>query len=361
VKRLPNILWLLVLAVFCGSGEGRAEELDIIGNWQSTTRSSVPEMPCVTIATMTRGSGGSVSSEVDVDDSNCLDLATGVGVTGSLTGGNLSPIYSTSTYNITNNVLTERRANRCHGARSMLLDMAAWDRDGQHHEVPVWQFADSQAFFFVSGMMIDADGAPNAYHPDDTGLDELANAGAPARWNGIITDRDGNPLIQQDGDPFPGYYISCTSLSDETRKFTDPTRYVDASKIPYVVLPEDIAHRGGAGLGDFALVINLRNGKSSFAIYADIGTLGEGSVALADALGIWSDARQGGQSDGILYLLFPGSGDLRPRTIGEIHSEGEKLLRYLGGMEKLSSCAESDDLAVRSILGKVPYEAYRHN
>ncbi|HEX7424007.1 MAG TPA: glycoside hydrolase family 75 protein, partial [Terriglobales bacterium] len=110
--------------------------------------------------------------------------------------------------------------------------------------------------------------------------------------------------------------------------------------------PEDVADRGGARLGDFAVVMNLRNGKSSFAIYADIGTLGEGSVALADALGIWSDARHGGASDGILYLLFPGSGNLRPRTIGEIQSEGEKLLlSNWGGTKKLSSCAESDDPA----------------
>jgi hypothetical protein len=72
--------------------------------------------------------------------------------------------------------------------------------------------------------------------------------------------------------------------------------------------------------------MNLRNGKSSFAIYADIGTLGEGSAALADVLGIRSDARHGGASGGILYLLFPGSGNLQPRTISEIQREGEKLL-----------------------------------
>lgn len=234
----------------------------------------------------------------------------------------------------------------CTAARQMLLDFVAWARDERHlHEVPVWRLPDSQAFFFVSGMAIDADGAPNAYNPDDTGLDELANAGAPARWNGIITDRHGNPLIQRENDPFPGYYISCTSLSDESKKFTDPTSYVNASEIPYVVLPQDVADRGGARLGDFAVVMNLRNGKSSFAIYADIGTLGEGSVALADALGVSSDARHGGQRDGILYLLFPESGNLRPRTIGEIQSEGEKLLDRWGGMKRLFSCAESDDPA----------------
>ena len=32
----------------------------------------------------------------------------------------------------------QERANSCASARSMLLDIVAWDRDGQHfHEVPV--------------------------------------------------------------------------------------------------------------------------------------------------------------------------------------------------------------------------------
>jgi hypothetical protein len=237
----------------------------------------------------------------------------------------------------------------CAGTRSMLPDVVTWHRDGRGIHVPVWQL-DRQAFFFVSGMMIDADGAPNAYHPDDLGLDELANAGTPGHWNGIITDREGDPLIQQENDPFPGYYISCTSLEDETRHFSDPSRYVDASKIPYVVLPDDVAERGGVRLGDLAVVMNLRNGKSSFAIYADIGTLGEGSVALADALEILSDARHGGASDGILYLLFPGSGNLRPRTIDEIRSEGKKLLSNWGDAKKLSSCAETDDPAIGRVV-----------
>jgi hypothetical protein len=230
--------------------------------------------------------------------------------------------------------------------RSTLLDIAASHRDGQHfRKVPIWQLQDSQAFFFFSGMTIDADGAPNAYNPDDTGLDELANAGAPGHWNGIITGQDGIPLIQQKSDPFPGYYISCTSLSDKTKNFTDPTGYVDASMIPYVALPQDLADREGVRLGDLAIVMNLRNGKSSFAIYADIGTLGEGSVALAEALGIRSDARRGGEHEGILYLFFPGSGNLQPRAIGEIQSAGEQLmLHHAGRLKDLSSCAQSDHL-----------------
>ena len=265
--------------------------------------------------------------------------------------GESQPVHLRSSYKTVGSNTTEtgelRGAATRASARSMLLDIVTRNldvRDGQlFQDVPVWQLPNSEVFFFVSGMTIDADGAPNAYSPDDTGLDELANAGGPSRWNGIITGRDGDPLIQQERDPFPGYYISCTSLSDETKQFDEPARYVDASKIPYVALPKDLADWGGARLGDFAVVLNLRNGKSSFAIYADIGTLGEGSVALADSLGIQSDARLGGEADGILYLLFPGSGNLRPRTIGEIQHEGEKLLLYhWRGMKKPSSSPISD-------------------
>ena len=240
-------------------------------------------------------------------------------------------------------LLAEARfVNRCSPMKAMLSEIVPLDRDGQHSSVPIWHLPDSQGFYFVSGMAIDADGAPNAYHPDDIGLDEVANAGAPGRWNGIITDREGIPLIQQASDPFPGYYISCTSLADETKSFTDPTGYVDASQIPYVALPQDIAEPRGTRLGDFALVTNLRNGKSSFAIYADFGILGEGSIALADALGIRSNARHGGTSEGILYVFFPGSGNLRPRMLNEIQTEGDTLLSRLEGIRKLVFC-EPDD------------------
>ena len=227
-------------------------------------------------------------------------------------------------------------------SRSVLLNFTVTSRDGlRTRESPVWQLPGSQAFFFVSGMTIDADGAPNAYHPDNIGLDDLINAGTPDHWDGIMTDRDGVPLIQGPDDPYPGYYVSCTSLADRSKRFDDPTRYVDAAKIPYIVLPRNLAQQGGARLGDFAVVVNLANGKSSYAIFADIGTFGEGSVALADNLGIWSDARRGGRSGGVLFLVFPGSGNGQPRRVEEIQSETEKLLQDWGGLARLTSCSAS--------------------
>lgn len=229
------------------------------------------------------------------------------------------------------------------GNSTKLLDFVVWNSDQSYFRtVPVWEITNPKSFYFVSRMTIDADGAPNAYNRSDTGLDALANAGGPDGWDGIITDRNGNPLIQQQADPFPGYYISCTSLSDKSKRFSDPTGYVDASKIPYIALPPEVADPGGARLGDFAVVVNLKNGKYSFAIYADIGSFGEGSVALAEQLGISSDARQGGQHDGVLYLLFPGSGNGRPRTLDEIRNQGKTLLQEWGGQSQLDLCSESE-------------------
>jgi hypothetical protein len=212
----------------------------------------------------------------------------------------------------------------------LLLNFEARHDGEPERDIPIGRLPGSSAFFYESGMTIDADGAPNAYHPDNTGLDDLANAGTPGRWEGLAKDADGEPIIQGPNDPYPGYYVSATALADRSKPFNDPTRYVDASKIPFVVLPGGMARQLGARPGDFAVTFNQRNGKSSYAIFGDVGPydrIGEGSVALAENLGIRSDARNGGARRGILYLVFPGSGNGRPRTIEEINAEGQKLLQ----------------------------------
>jgi hypothetical protein len=222
--------------------------------------------------------------------------------------------------------------------KSLLLDFDVY-RFGQHMgQTPIWQLGKGPAFYFTSGMMIDADGAPNAYNADDTGLDDLFNAGQPGHWDGIIQDEDGNPVIQGPDDPFPGYYISCTALFDRTKHHFDPARFVDSTRIPYIALPGDLAEQSGARLGDLLLVFSERTGKYSYAIFADIGVLGEGSIALAENLGIWSDAREGGSRGGVSYLVFPGSGDGQPKTVEEINERGSALLEAWGGAEKVRLC-----------------------
>lgn len=211
-------------------------------------------------------------------------------------------------------------------------------------DVPIGRLRGNTAFFYESGMTIDADGAPNAYHPDNTGLDDLANAGTPGRWEGLAKDPDGEPYVQGPDDPYPGYYISATALADRSKAPNDPARYVDASKIPFIVLPGGMARQLGARPGDFAAVFNQRNGKSSYAIFGDVGPfdrIGEGSIALAENLGIRSDARNGGARRGIVYLVFPGSGNGRPRTIDEINAEGAKLLQAWEGSIASVACADA--------------------
>jgi len=135
--------------------------------------------------------------------------------------------------------------------------------------------------------------------------------------------------------------VSTTALFDpDNANVRDPRRYVDAAEIPYVVLPPRALKF--ARLGDFATVVNLQNGKTAAAIVADKSTpklpVGEGSIALADALDIDSDARSGGQVKDVVYIIYRGSGNGRPRELQEITDNADRLFEALGGLEKLKAC-----------------------
>jgi hypothetical protein len=203
-----------------------------------------------------------------------------------------------------------------------------------------------KTFFFTSGLAIDADGAFKAYHPlDRPGLDALHHAGHPGDWWALITDTHGRPVLQQKGDPAPGYYVSTTSLSDpKNLNWRDPHKFVDSLKIPYIALvPKALKH---ARLGDFATVVNLRNGKSSGAIVADVTDaslpLGEGSIALAKALGVdWNPRTGGVERPGFFYVVYPGSGNGTPRTTEEILANSQRLFAAWGGFDRLRTCANA--------------------
>jgi hypothetical protein len=143
-------------------------------------------------------------------------------------------------------------------------------------------------------MDVDVDGAPNAYGPPGSNtLDELRDAHYRARRHseivGYLTDDDDPsvPIVQGPNDPYPGLYISQTAFTDPAR--TDPrdvSRYVDATKINYVVLG-NAARRRGARLGDFVAVYSKRTHRAVFAIVGDEGNPSgdEGSLHLLQDLG----------------------------------------------------------------------------
>jgi hypothetical protein len=211
--------------------------------------------------------------------------------------------------------------------------------------VSIWGVEGERTFFFKAGMQIDADGAPNAYHPGRTrGLDNLDNAGRPGNWWALATDNGrptGNPIIQGPRDPAPTFYVSTTALENPAWPPSDPRRYVDSTAIPYFVLPRHTDHILGVRLGDTGFVINTANKLSSPAIYADVGPaheIGEGSIALAKALEINSNPRGGGTDGGVIYILFAGSGNGSPRSVEQIKSVAAAHFQSWGGVAKLQAC-----------------------
>lgn len=198
------------------------------------------------------------------------------------------------------------------------------------------------AVVYRAGMSIDADGAPRAYALPESGLvglDDIASAGEPGNWYGILTDGPngtGKPLLQGPADPAPGYCISETKLRDPHKHHTDPCAYVDASAVPYISVARDLHKMHAIQPGDVAMV--LCGDMGCAAVVADFGPAhkyGEGSIALAKALGIPSSPRTGGADFGVSYIIFPGSAAGWPRPLADIAQQVRALFTAWGGSDHL--------------------------
>jgi len=203
-------------------------------------------------------------------------------------------------------------------------------------------FETNGGILFTAGMTIDADGAPNAYGPHNRGLDLTANARGHHRWSSVVTNRRGRPVVQKSG-PYRGYYISTTSLQQASiADVRNPKRYIDATTIPYIALPPDFARDHDIHLGDLAVVANPDNGRTAYAIFADIGPrgrIGEGSIALAKELGLPANPRHDSVPDGLIYLIFPGSREVEASHINllKVSASTDSLYHRWGGMERLQA------------------------
>jgi hypothetical protein len=150
--------------------------------------------------------------------------------------------------------------------------------------------ATSRPIIFESGLAVDADGAGSAWRRDPAGQAHTA-----LRWS------DGRSL--------------------------DPT------VTPYFVLPNGFRSlHPDVRPGDVAAVVYGR--KVAYAIFGDVGPrahLGEGSIALARALGVYTDPVHGGVGAGVFYVVFPGSGLGGPLVNDDIARRGEALFKAAGG------------------------------
>lgn len=196
------------------------------------------------------------------------------------------------------------------------------------------------ALCWCAGLAVDADGSPHAYAPTGSGLrglDYLANAGEPGNWYGLVCVKPNVPVVQGPNDPAPGYYVSATALFDRSKKISDPRRYVDSECVPYISISQ-LLMKQGAKKGDLAFVYCRATKMSSPALVADIGPrrkLGEGSIALAEALGVNSSPKNGGAGSGVVYVVFPNtlSDPAWPRD--DVAAAAQQCLDQWGGIDKL--------------------------
>jgi Fungal chitosanase of glycosyl hydrolase group 75 len=263
-------------------------------------------------------------------------------------------------YNASGVKLGEDAANISIGSNTPTCQFGPWSA---YNGLNLRRHANGAYLYKTSHKQIDADGAPNAYHPADVGklcsataglkgLDCPANAGYPngSFWRDVLAldpNNNAKPYVQVSG-PFAGYFVSMTSLSDQSKAATDPNRYVSSTTVPYIVFPGNFNAKSGTGkVGDLGFAINLSNNKKSHFVVAETGPaaadLGEMSIFLATAMGGVNPNPingAGAPSGTILYVSFPFSSNAYawPMTNPQMQTNVYTLLQSVGGEAGILAC-----------------------
>jgi hypothetical protein len=182
--------------------------------------------------------------------------------------------------------------------------------------VPVYW--DGEMISYTGEMTCCADGAPNCYGPKSPpALDYLGNAGSPETgWWGVITDPDGEPIVQgykdKEAHPYPGLYISCTAYGHYEYPQDDCRCWVDARKVKFSVIPSSVRMAVEPKfLGCQAQIVDNHTGKELNCVCAEIGPsthMGEASMAVCKYFDLSPDPKDGGSSDKKrwVYRFWPG-------------------------------------------------------
>lgn len=122
--------------------------------------------------------------------------------------------------------------------------------------------------------------------------------------------------------------MSAPGYSSGTAGTDSKGQPLDASTLPFVVVPQpsDGFDWTTAGLSFGSVAAVLYKDKLAYAIVGDLGDediAGEGSYALAQALGIDPDPSTGGVATGVSYVLFTGATGVVQHN--EDHAEAEQL------------------------------------
>jgi len=102
-----------------------------------------------------------------------------------------------------------------------------------------------------------------------------------------------------------GYYVSTTGWRDKSKELWDPNGYLDASEVPYSVVPA----LAGVGMGDYGLVIRNVTGASIPYVCGDSSGAKRGSHRLGECSGAVYLA-MGRENEGdFSFIVFPRSHD----------------------------------------------------
>ncbi|RZB18943.1 hypothetical protein StrepF001_08415 [Streptomyces sp. F001] len=143
-------------------------------------------------------------------------------------------------------------------------------------------------------------------------------------------DCDGRPGIHCNSATDP-YFLPSTAFQQSDG------RYLDAERLPYVVvpMPSDIWNYRDHGVRGGSVVAVVYRDQVQYAVVGDTGPadiIGEASYATAAALGIPPDPRAGGTDSGVTYIVFKDSQASPIESHEAAVSEGERLARqFVGG------------------------------
>ncbi|MFC9948620.1 glycoside hydrolase family 75 protein [Streptomyces pratensis] len=109
-------------------------------------------------------------------------------------------------------------------------------------------------------------------------------------------------------------------------------KYLDSAKVPYVVVPGPgpLWNYAASGIKGGGVAAVIHGDKVRYAVVGDTGPtgiIGEGSYALAQALGIDPDPKSGGTASGVTYILFKNSKASPIESPAAAVSAGEALAR----------------------------------
>jgi len=249
---------------------------------------------------------------------------------------------------------------------------------------------DSGFVFSTPKLEVDADGAPNSYMLDGSGLSYTCDGVAaldssghkvnartdPKNWQqrckdawahakatndykgvaifGFAKDKANRPVVQGEGDSLAGKaYLSTTTVQVPGAPSNSQRSQIDARKIPYIVLPSNIVSSRKVKPAALAIVYRPKNGQYAFAVYGDIGgALGEGSIRLHKELGSEPVVKRSGVNrakqgigDRVVTVVFPTTpvalDTNEALTLERIAEAGKAKLAKIGGLEGLKACAET--------------------